>query len=64
MSLAIRNERACQLLADEKVAISLIAYRLGYTDVANFSRSFKKLNGLTPSDYRSVQCRQAPGSPP
>lgn len=53
LSLAIRNERACELLADMRVAISQIAYRLGYTDVANFSRSFKKLNGVTPSEYRA-----------
>lgn len=52
LSLTIRNERACELLAEPNLAISNIAYRLGYSDVANFSRSFKKLNGVTPSQYR------------
>ncbi|MES2260220.1 MAG: AraC family transcriptional regulator ligand-binding domain-containing protein [Pseudomonadota bacterium] len=51
LSLGIRNERACDLLASGKHAVSQIAYRLGYTDIANFSRSFKKMNGISPSAY-------------
>lgn len=57
LSLRIRNERACDLLAGS-VAISQIAYRLGYTDVANFSRSFKKQNGVTPSEFRNARADQ------
>lgn len=52
LALAIRNERACHMLAQGTQAISQIAYRLGYSDVANFSRSFKKQNGVSPSDYQ------------
>lgn len=51
LAVSIRNERACQLLAEGKHPVSQIAYRLGYTDIANFSRSFKKLNGMSPSAY-------------
>ncbi|MES2152592.1 MAG: AraC family transcriptional regulator ligand-binding domain-containing protein [Pseudomonadota bacterium] len=51
LSVTIRNERACELLVEGRQAISQIAYRLGYTDIANFSRSFKKLNGMSPSAY-------------
>jgi AraC-like DNA-binding protein len=54
LSVNIRNERACALLAEGKQAVSQIAYRLGYTDLANFSRSFKKLNGVSPSAYREA----------
>lgn len=54
LALTIRNERARDLLGNDKVAISQIAYRLGYSDVANFSRSFKKSNGITPSEYRAA----------
>lgn len=51
LSLKIRNERACELLASRRFAVSQIAYRLGYTDLANFSRSFKKMNGVSPTAY-------------
>ncbi|WP_415872818.1 helix-turn-helix domain-containing protein [Burkholderia ubonensis] len=32
--------------------IAQIAYRLGFTDVANFSRAFRRTHGISPSDYR------------
>ncbi|MES2126338.1 MAG: AraC family transcriptional regulator ligand-binding domain-containing protein [Pseudomonadota bacterium] len=52
LGVSIRNERARQMLLEGKFAISQIAYRLGYTDIANFSRSFKKLNGVSPSTFQ------------
>jgi AraC-like DNA-binding protein len=55
LALVIRNERACQMLASGTLAISQVAYRLGYTDIANFSRAFKKINGVSPSAYISRQ---------
>ncbi|MCO5397521.1 AraC family transcriptional regulator [Ralstonia soli] len=48
----VRNGRARELLLDETLPISQIAYRLGFTDVANFSRAFRRANGVSPSDYR------------
>jgi AraC-like DNA-binding protein len=56
LSARVRNERACELLlANARTPVSQIAYRLGYTDVSNFSRSFRKVNGVTPSEYRDSQ---------
>lgn len=52
LSARVRNERACELLGNLRTPVSQIAYRLGYTDVANFSRWFRKVNGATPSEYR------------
>ena len=52
LSVRIRNQRACKLLNDGKMTISQIAYTLGYTDLANFSRSFKKVCGVSPSVYK------------
>jgi AraC-like DNA-binding protein len=52
LAVRIRNQRACQLLDEGKLAVSQIAYRLGYSDLANFSRSFKKVNGISPSEYK------------
>ncbi|WP_269765797.1 helix-turn-helix domain-containing protein [Burkholderia ubonensis] len=36
----------------KQLPISQIAYRLGFTDVANFSRAFRRTHGISPSDYR------------
>jgi AraC-like DNA-binding protein len=52
LSLQIRDQRACKLISDGQMSISQIAYTLGYTDLANFSRSFKKAHGVSPRAYR------------
>ena len=48
-----RFERACALLAAGRLSITQIAYQLGYTDVANFTRAFRREAGLVPSAYRA-----------
>jgi len=47
-----RFELARQLLQQEQLTISEISYMLGYSDLGNFSRSFKKYNGMSPQEYR------------
>ncbi|WP_457676423.1 helix-turn-helix domain-containing protein [Thiolapillus sp.] len=52
--------QAVSWLSDSDMAITEIAYRLGYGDVAHFSRSFRRLTGLAPSKYRQqlqASCR-------
>ena len=44
--------RACDLLSSTSLPISEIAYRLGYGDVSNFGRAFKRWTGLSPKDFR------------
>ena len=39
-------------LAYSNLAISQIAYRLGYEDPAHFSRVFRRATGLSPTDFR------------
>jgi len=58
LALQVRSRRACELLAEGKLSVSQIAYALGYTDLANFSRSFKKIAGVNPSTYQAA-LRQA-----
>lgn len=53
----IRQELATQLLRQEDLTVSEIAYTLGYSDVGNFSRSFKKAAGLSPQEFRLAQSR-------
>lgn len=50
---SMRIERAKQLLADPAMRIHDIAEKVGYNDVAHFSKSFKRIAGKTPSEYRS-----------
>ena len=47
-----RYRQACKLLAERGTRISEVAYALGYNDVANFSRAFKRWSGKTPREYR------------
>ncbi len=51
----IRHERARQLLAVDRFTITQIAYELGYTDIANFTRAFRKQEGVSPIEYRGLQ---------
>lgn len=51
LSTAVRHERACRWLAAGDKTVSEIAYRLGYTDVANFSHAFRRISGASPRAY-------------
>ena len=46
-------ERSCQMLLENRYTISEISLRLGYTSIHYFSRQFKKVSGMTPSEYAS-----------
>jgi AraC-like DNA-binding protein len=46
-----RIERATVLLSGRKYSISEIAFQLGYSDVAAFSKAFKNTTRLNPTDY-------------
>ena len=50
--LRIRLARACHLLRETPAAITDIAFRTGFTDSNYFSRRFRDVIGLSPSDYR------------
>jgi len=44
-------ERAKELLEYGELNLSEIAYKLGYSSVQHFSTQFKKITGITPSQY-------------
>ena len=48
----MRIERAKLLLADPSMRVQDVALQVGYHDVAHFSKSFKKITGKTPVEYR------------
>jgi AraC-like DNA-binding protein len=59
LSLQVRTERARQLLAAGDFSVTQIAYRLGYTDVASFVRSFRAQTGRTPGAVKRSLSRLA-----
>ena len=59
LSLQVRTERARLLLAQGDLSVTQIAYRLGYTDVASFVRSFRAQTGHTPGSVRRATSKVA-----
>ncbi|MBQ7887634.1 MAG: response regulator [Clostridia bacterium] len=49
----MRIERAKQLLRDPSMRVHEVAQEAGFTDVAHFSKSFKRIVGKTPGEYRA-----------
>lgn len=52
--LKTKIEQANYLLTDTNKSITEIAKELGYSDSHNFSRTYKKVTGLSPSEYRNT----------
>jgi AraC-like DNA-binding protein len=50
--LNIRIGYACKLLTDASQNISGIGYISGFRNISNFNRQFKKIKGITPSQYQ------------
>lgn len=48
-----RRDIAIHLLSRRDLSIAAIAHKLGYSEVASFSRAFKQWTGLEPSRYRT-----------
>lgn len=48
----VKMQEAKKLLRSKQLSISEIAYQLGYSESTNFSRSFSKHTGETPSQYQ------------
>ena len=48
----IRIEKACALLNEPGAVISEIGMSVGYSDHSYFCKVFKKLTGMTPSEYK------------
>ena len=48
----VRFERACELLRPPEATVVQVALLLGSSDAANFSRAFRRVVGVSPSEYR------------
>ncbi|MEY2191143.1 helix-turn-helix domain-containing protein [Neobacillus sp. BF23-41] len=45
-------KNACTLLENTDFTIYQIANKVGYTNITFFYKSFKKIHGITPAEYR------------
>lgn len=50
--IRLRMVRACEMMHDTEKSISEIAYAVGFSDSNYFSRRFREVYGLPPSQYR------------
>lgn len=48
----VREELACWLLLHTEASVEAVAESLGYEDTSNFSRTFRRWTGMTPSAFR------------
>ena len=53
----VRMRTAMKLLNDCRNKVYEVAEQVGYRDVAHFSSSFKRIVGVTPSEYQDRACK-------
>jgi AraC-like DNA-binding protein len=57
----VKTEAAKKLLVNEQLSVREVARRLGYSSEFQFSRSFKRFEGVSPTAYfRSMTTKQRP----
>lgn len=53
----LRVTRAKALLADRHLTVSEVAYTVGFNDLSHFDRTFRRIVGRSPTEYRtSLRC--------
>lgn len=50
--LRLKMNQAGRLLSQSDMSVTEVAENVGYTDVRNFRRIFKRYYGVTPTKYR------------
>ena len=53
----LRLERAMMLMAYTETSLTDVALAAGFADQSHFSRSFRRLTGVTPADWRKAHKR-------
>ena len=51
----IRFDAACEMLSIPQMTVKEISHELGYSGTNNFVRSFRRMTGMTPGQYRQQQ---------
>jgi len=57
--LRCRLQRAAELLADQSRAVTDIAFDVGFNDLSNFVRTFRRASGVSPRAFRQGARRRA-----
>jgi AraC-like DNA-binding protein len=53
----LRVSRAKALLSDRHLTVSEVAYSVGFNDLSHFDRTFRRIVGRSPTEYRtSLRC--------
>lgn len=50
----IKVERAISLIKKETTSLTDIAYECGFTDQAHFTKTFRRITGMLPNQYRKI----------
>ncbi|WP_309396403.1 PocR ligand-binding domain-containing protein [Cerasicoccus maritimus] len=53
----VRVEKAKTMLANPNLRVSEIAFGVGFDSISQFNRSFKRITGQTPTEYRRIKAR-------
>ena len=53
--MKFRITKAAELLYNTDLPIANIAYSCGYSDPLAFSKTFKKIKGVSPKEYRDTK---------
>jgi AraC-like DNA-binding protein len=61
--IRLRMQRACQLLEATSLSVKEVAAELGYDDPFYFSRMFKSVNAVAPTEYRMTWQRRGESNP-
>ena len=51
----LRIQKAAELLKDPAKSITWVGYEVGFNDSTSFSRTFKKIVGVSPRTYRAIK---------
>jgi AraC-like DNA-binding protein len=62
MILLLKVERAKALLRDPRATVTDVALQVGYESLSKFIATFKRIEGMLPSDYRDDTKRAKSGS--
>ena len=49
----VRMQRACSLLLSTDMSVTQVSYSVGYQNTAYFHRTFKKIIGVTPYNFKN-----------
>lgn len=53
----LKVQKSLQLISEKKLDLTSIAFECGFSDQSHFTRCFKEINGINPSEYRKILFR-------